>query len=301
MKLEQLQHLTAIVEHGGLRAAARRLGMAQPALTRSVRSLERELGVELFVRQSTGMVLTLAGQRLHRRAAVICNESQRALDEIAQDQGAVTGRVSAALSIAPHMGLLPHALGPFRQRYPGVSLQIIEGLLPDVEAELRDGRIDFYLGAAPAQALSSSLQMQHLAANSRLVVGRRGHPLAKARSLAKLSAAEWATTAVDYNAEADLQTLFAQHRLAAPKVVLHVRSALTLMVALTNSDLLALLPLQWGSNPMTRDLTEVITVREHLPAPPIVIVRRSDLPLTPAAEFLADVLVRGIRSQAATA
>jgi LysR family transcriptional regulator of abg operon len=63
MKLEQLRHLVAIVAHGSLRAAARRLNMPQPALTRSVRALEREVGAALFVRETTGMVLTPDGQR----------------------------------------------------------------------------------------------------------------------------------------------------------------------------------------------------------------------------------------------
>ena len=74
MKLEQLQHLIAIVEHGSLRSAARRLDVPQPALTRSVRALERELGVDLFARQTTGMVLTAEGVRFHCRACAIAND-----------------------------------------------------------------------------------------------------------------------------------------------------------------------------------------------------------------------------------
>ena len=183
MKLDQLHHLVAIVEHGSLRAAARRLNQPQPALTRSIRALEKDLGVSLFLRETTGMVLTSAGRRFHGRASAMLNEARRARDEIAQHSGDDQGTVVLALSIMPHLGLLPQALQGFRKRYPGVLLQLIEGLFPDVECALRDGSIDFYLGAAPHSGPAPGLSVQVLLQNRRAVVCRKGHPLAKARSL----------------------------------------------------------------------------------------------------------------------
>jgi LysR family transcriptional regulator, regulator of abg operon len=292
MKLDQLQHLVAIVEHGSLRAAARRMGMPQPAFTRSVRALERELGVALFMRESTGMSLTPAGRQFHVRASSIVNEARRARDEISQAVGEDQGTVVMALSIMPHVGLLPHALGAFRQRWPHVRLHLIEGLLPDVERGLRDGEIDFYLGAAPREGPAPGLAVQHLFSNTRAVVCRKGHPLAAARSLKSVSQAQWAVTAVDYNADDDLTRLFAAHGLPPPQVLLRARSAMSIMVALAYSDLLAMLPVQWGEFPLTCDALQLIRIREPLPAPDIVLVRRRELPLTPAAEFLCDMLMR---------
>ena len=292
MKLDQLQHLVAIVENGSLRSASRRLGVPQPALTRSLRALERELGAALFVRETTGMVLTPVGRRFHARASAIVHEAQRARDEIAQYQGDDAGTVVAALSIMPHVGLLPQALQPFRERWPKVRLQLIEGLFPDVEGGLRDGSIDFYLGAAPRSALAPGLLMQPLFDNTRAVMCRRGHPLSQARSLQALVDADWAVTAVDYDAEDDLARLFASHGLPAPRMLLRARSAMSMMVALAHSDLLAMLPVQWASFPLTRDALNVIRVRQVLPAPGIVLVRNPRLPLTPAAETLCDMLLR---------
>ena len=292
MKLEQLSHLTAIVENRSLRAAARRLGVPQPALTRSIRALENELGAALFLREASGMVLTEAGRRFHVRASAIVHEAQRARDELAQHSGVDTGSVVAALSIMPHVGMLPHALGPFQERYPHVRLQLIEGLFPDVESALREGVIDFYLGAAPREAPAPGLVVQHLFDNTRAVVSRKHHPLARSRSLKALAGARWAITAVDYNAEEDLARLFGSLGLPRPEVLLRARSAMSLMVALAHTDLLAMLPVQWGEFPMTRDTLQLIHVREPLPAPPIVCIRRADLPLTPAAEHFVDLLSR---------
>ncbi len=62
MKLTQLNYVAAIAEHGSLRAAARHLGVAQPAFSRSIAELERELGAPLFERRAKGMVATALGQ-----------------------------------------------------------------------------------------------------------------------------------------------------------------------------------------------------------------------------------------------
>ncbi len=292
MKLEQLQHLVAIVEHGSLRAAARRLTTPQPALTRSLRTLEKELGATLFSRHTTGMTLTPAGVRFHVRACTIVNEARRAVDDLLQDSGQDEGVVAVALSIMPLVGMLGSALPAFRRRYPKVRLQLTERLFPDVENALRQGDIDFYLGAAPRQAPAPGLAVTVLFENTRAVLCRKGHPLAASRSLKALVNADWATTAVDYNAEDDIAQLFGGLGLPSPSVLLRAHSAMTVMVALTHSDLLAMLPVQWDEFPLTRDSLQVIRIREVLPAPKIVMIRRPDLPLTPAAEFLGDVLRR---------
>ena len=294
MKLDQLQHLVAIVEHGSLRSAARRLELPQPALARSIRALEKELGEALFLRETTGMVLTAAGRRFHVRASAIANEARRARDEISQHAGDDSGTVVVALSIMPHLGMLPYALKAFRLRYPQVRLQLIEGLFPDVESALRQGAIDFYLGAAPRATPAAGLAMQLLFENRRTVVCRKGHPLSNARSLKALVNADWAITGVDYNAEDDIARLFHSHQLPTPRVLVRARSAMSVMVSLAHTDLLAMLPVQWTEFPMTRDTLQTIRIREVLPAPAIVIVRRPDLPLTPAAEHFCDLMKRGV-------
>jgi DNA-binding transcriptional LysR family regulator len=291
VKLHQFRDVVAIAERGSLRAAARHLGLAQPALTRSVHELERELGVPLFERQSRGMVLTPMGEVFVRRANAVLGEVRRTRDEVEQLQGGVRGSVSAGLSSVPHIAMLPHALRPFRARYPKVRLNLIEGPYPALEAGLRDGSIDLYIGPRP-EAVAPGLADEKLLDNFLTILGRKGHPLAKARSLADLAEAEWATTSVTHKAEEELGDLFARHHLPPPRLTLQSHSALTLIVSLAYSDLLAMVPVQWTSFPLTAQALAPIDVKEILPAPPIVMVRRAGLPLTPAAEFFADLMRR---------
>ena len=157
MKLNQLRDLLAIVERGSLRAAARHLGQAQPALTRSIRLLELDLGTPLFEREARGMVLTPAGKLFHQRASLVVHELRHAREELEQHTGKMIGTVVMGLSIMPHVGLLPQALPRFREKFPQIKLKIIEGLYPAIEPGLRDGSIDFYLGAAPEESIESGL------------------------------------------------------------------------------------------------------------------------------------------------
>lgn len=292
MKLNQLRDLVAIVERGSLRGAARHLDVAQSGLTRSIRNLERELGHPMFERDARGMVLTPVGKLFYQRASSAMNELRRADEEMAQAQGGVMGTVVVGLSIMPHLGMLPGALAPFRRRYPGVTLKIIEGLYPAIEPGLRNGSIDFYLGAASQAAPAPGLISETLFENTRIVVGRKGHPLAVARSMKELSMAEWATPSLDVNATEDLNEVFSRFKLGPPQIRLQANSAMSLLVALAHTDLLTMLPRQWAEFALTQHALEVIPVRERLTAPPIVFLRKADLPLTPAAEHLSDLLKR---------
>ncbi|MBV8536252.1 MAG: LysR family transcriptional regulator [Alphaproteobacteria bacterium] len=294
MKLSQFRDVVAVAERGSLRAAARHLGAAQPALSRSIHELERELGVPLFERRARGMVLTPMGDVFVRRAAAVLGEVRRARDEIEQLQGGLRGSVVAALSSVPHMALLPSALRPFRTRYANVRLRIVEGVYPAFETALKDGSIDCYIGPSPGGSLASELVEDKLFDNARTIIGRTGHPLAKARSLKALVAAEWAwaATSITHDAEAELAELFTRHRLPTPRLALAATSALTLMVALMNSDLLAMVPIQWTRFALTARELVPIRVTEAIGAPPIVAIRRAGLPLTPAAEFFVDLMRR---------
>jgi DNA-binding transcriptional LysR family regulator len=68
MKLQQLNVFVAVVEEGGIRAAARRMNLAQAAVTKAMRTLEEEVGQQLLLRKARGVGLTQAGERLLPRA-----------------------------------------------------------------------------------------------------------------------------------------------------------------------------------------------------------------------------------------
>ena len=298
MKLVQLSYVAAIAEQGSLRAAARHLGVAQPAFSRSIAELERELGAPLFERRARGMIATPLGEIFVRRANAILNDVRRARDEFEQLKGNATGEVTIGLSIAAHLSLLPGSLRPFRDRHPKIRLHVIEGFYPTLAPGLQDGSIDFYLGPDPGLRLPPTLKKETLFSSGRAVLCRMKHPLANAASLKDLRDAEWITTSITPKAENEIGGVFKRYRLPEPKLVLQSQSALTLLTCLTNSDLLAMAPAQWVDSPIAAQLLRTIAVKEELSAVSIIVVTRRDVPLAPAANYLLDIMKRTAGHQA---
>ena len=116
MKLGHFNVLVAISERGSLRSAARQLGMTQPAMTRSIKELERELGVQLFERSASGVEPTSAGRAMTQHAKAIQLEVQHTLEDVQRFKGVETGTISLGLSTAAHVAILPRIFAPFAHR-----------------------------------------------------------------------------------------------------------------------------------------------------------------------------------------
>jgi DNA-binding transcriptional LysR family regulator len=150
MNLRQLRYVVATADHGTMTSAAQALYVAQPALSRAVRELERELGVELFARSGRGVVLTPVGEQVVRQARV-------ALDAIEAIEGLSVSRANgrgAELRIAATASLEPELTGRLIPRFardqPAVRVRVIrcEGR-ESVAAALRAGRADLAVTDLP--------------------------------------------------------------------------------------------------------------------------------------------------------
>ena len=293
LKLNYLRDVIAVAEHGSLRAASRHLGVAQPAITRSIRDVEQELGAMLFSRHPRGVRLTEIGQAFVRRATAVQSELRRAREEVEQLKGRNTGEVAVALSTASSLSLMPSAIVSFRRHFPDAVLKIAESFFQAVEADVLSGTIDFYVGPIDSAAASQQFTVEKLFDNRRLVLGRKGHPLAGARTFRDLADAEWIRPVLSGGStEVDFDVLFEEHSIAKPRVALHARSAMVTLLAIINSDMLTILPEQWLDFPMIADALEALPLDGCLTGMPICIVRRRDMPLTPLADQFCNLLRR---------
>ena len=292
MKLHHFHEIVAIAERGSIRAAARHLGIAQSALTRSLAELEREFGGALFERRARGVAPPQLGQSFVRNGTLVLNQIRRTRDEIDQIRNHATGAVTVGLSIAAHLALLPASLRPFAARYPDVRLNVIEGFYPTLEAGLRDGSVDFYIGPHQDGKILPELSREPLFGGRRIVLCRAGHPLARARSLHDIAGADWISTSITATAEDEIVEIFLALGLPAPRVAVRCQSALSLITCLLNTDLLAMVPMQWNEFALTRGTLTTIDIAQTLAAPPIVLIKRIDLPLPPATTYLLDLLRR---------
>ena len=110
------------------------------------------------------------------------------------------------------------------------------------------------------------------------------------RSIHELADASWATTSITRLADNELGALFSKHGLPPPRLVAQTQSALSLVMTLVYSDMLAMLPVQFLQFALAKDAITSIPVQEHVPAPTMALVRRAGLSLTPAAEYFVELL-----------
>jgi LysR family carnitine catabolism transcriptional activator len=178
VKIAQLRHFVAVVEHGGFKAAAKAVFRSQPALSLSVKELESVLGAALFEKGSHAEP-TPFGMMFYGEARKLVEHYERAIAS-AIDVARVRGgrvRVAAVPSIAHE--LLPRAITRFAQRYPGINLQVEDGTAAYIHDRVRSGAIDFGIAGAPAD--DTELNFTPLLADVMCVVVNAGHALFKRR------------------------------------------------------------------------------------------------------------------------
>lgn len=292
MKLHHLRNVVAVVERGSLRAGARHLGLAQPAVSRSIKELEQELGLVLFERNKFGMTLTRAGEVFVRRAKGIQAELARTLEEMEHLKGEDRGTITVGCSSATLIAMVPTIVNRFHVKYPNIRIKLLEGSLPMLETQIRDGLVDLYYGPVAGGFTDPALLIELLFENERMIIGRKGHPLRFALTLADLVGASWVTTPMAIDSDSEVNSVFAAAGLPSPRIVMQASSAMNLAVIVATSDLLAPVPQQWMEIIKATGAMERIPVKEVTKAPKICAVRRANTPLTPAAEFLNDLAAR---------
>ncbi len=292
MKLHHLRNVVAVVDRGSLRAGAKHLGLAQPAVSRSIKELEQELGVILFVRNKFGMTLTRAGEVFVRRAKAIQAEFQRTIEEMEHLKGEDRGTITVGCSSATLLAIMPTIVKRFHGKYPDTRIKVVEGSLPMLEGEIRDGLVDLYYGPVATGFVDPALVIDTLFENSRMIVGRRDHPLRSANTLEELVGAEWVTTPMAVDSDNEVNSVFAAAGLPPPRIVMQAASSMSLAIIVATSDLLAPVPQQWMELIRATGLMAHIPVAGISNAPRICAVRRANAPLTPAAEFLNDLADR---------
>lgn len=290
MKLSNLRDILAVAEAGSLRGGSRLTGITQPSMTRSIRDTENELGVSLFERHGHGVSLTHMGQLFVRRATAVQSELRRMVEEIDQAKGCSTGQVSIALSFAAQIALMPAILREFESRYPEALLKLSESLFQPVESDILSGEIDFFVGPIYEELSKTSLLVEKLFDNERIIVARKGHPLAGAKSLDELRGARWIRPSfANRQDESDFEAMFERAGLPLPHIMSHIRGSIMTLEALSSTDMLTILPIQWLDHAPAASQIQSIDIGETLLAAPVCIVRRGDLPLTPLAERMCDV------------
>ena len=284
MRLTQVRDFLAVVECGSINAAARKLGVSQPGLTKSLGTLEAELGTALLKRAPTGVTLTAPGRAFHVRVRAGYAELVKAQEELAQG-----AQAQVALGFGPFFAaqVVPQAVLRWRERFPDVPLRLVEGLRHAAGPMVRDATLDMSLAPrAPQGQDDPAIRFKPIAHLSQIVVARRGHPLARVRSADALAGQAWVS---NLRRAAMAETLRA---IAAPepRQITECESFSAMLTLIAGSDLLAVVQHPFLDLPQVADAVQQIPVVERLPGMTVGLHTRADAPLTRPAAALARLL-----------
>ncbi|MDP3190230.1 LysR family transcriptional regulator [Rhodoferax sp.] len=231
LRLRHLELLVALTDAGTMRAAATRLNLSQPALSKMLGEIEAGFDARLFERTPQGLVANAAGHAAVYRARVILGELSRGKDEVdALRTGAVGLLRLGALSVT---ATVPQAVVQLRKRLPGARVQVQEGRVREMIQRLLDGELDCVFGAVTPELLTSDqlslLQPEVLLKDELCVLCAEGHALSRSRQLrwTDIHAQPWVAPPKDTLVRQALMTAFLNAGLEPPEPAIEVLSSVT--------------------------------------------------------------------------
>lgn len=177
LELEDCRRLVAIAEHGSFAAAARALGLSQPALTRAVQALEGRLRATVFLRTSTGVQPTDVGLLIIERARDLLARADELADALRHARGEEAGMVQLAIGPYPAAMILEDALLRLMRAAPGVQVQVFVGDWAEVLLRVRSGQADLGVMETSLSEDDATVEVTPLLPHEAHWVVRRGHPL----------------------------------------------------------------------------------------------------------------------------
>ena len=221
MKLQQLRYIWEVAHHDlNVSATAQSLFTSQPGISKQIRLLEDELGVEVFARSGKHLTrVTPAGEAILKTAGEILRKVETIKQAAQEFSDEKRGSLSIATTHTQARYALPSSIETFIGKYPEVSLHMHQGTPMQISELAADGTVDFAI-ATEALELFSDLLMMPCYRWNRCIVVPKDHPLARVNELTLEDVASYpiVTYVFGFTGRSKLDDAFFDHGLS-PKVV----------------------------------------------------------------------------------
>ena len=292
MDHRKVQFFLTAVRCGSLTEAAAELGVSQPALSKSIRALEAQLGVPLIERGRFGVVATAFGEALRYHGQVVEAEFRHALGEIEALKGAQRGHVILGCGPTEATRLLPMALNRVQQGRPELRVTVLYGLNESLMPAVKQGDVDFALSSVPGRNQDADLLHETLFTESAVVVARADHPLARLRQIspAQLAQQLWVLPRQRELERQAFDDYFRGHGINPPTAWVETTSTVLMKSMVMQSDALTFIPRElfhWEERARQLRALPVSGV-EWVRA--VGLTRRRQGALSPASRFVMECL-----------
>jgi LysR family transcriptional regulator of gallate degradation len=291
MDLRQLKYFIAVFEHHNLSRAAAEIPISQPALTRSVKLLESELGVKLFRRQARGVIPTSAGERFYRHANKILAACERAEKDVRTAGDFLSGEITIGVTALFAESVMERVVAEFLERHPRVKITVRQSLLGELLLGLERGELELALCNFPIQPVPETHTFETLVELNSYAYASSDHPLADGRKLTWkcMAEASWVNFNQSHSRET-LDAIFLSLNLAPPRPPLLTDSLTLLKAVIQRRGFIGMLPEQL----MASEVAAGSVIRLSLPGTPIIrnggLIMLKESNRSPLTELFAEEL-----------
>lgn len=241
LKTVQLRLIAAVADHGQLQLAARDLAMTQPGASRMLAEIEKTVRAPLFHRSPRGMVPTLIGKVLARRARAMLQEMRdlaREVEELREGRG---GLVRVGAVTGPALGYLVPAIRQVKAASPEVEISVEVAPSVQLLRELAAGHLDFALARLLPEFDSNEFDVQPARDEKVVLLVRRDHPLSRAPRvlLPELVQYEWVMQERGAPIRQAMEDAFGQDGRPLPRNIVNSSSLLLMIALLSQTNAIA--------------------------------------------------------------
>ena len=296
MKFDEkhLAQLAAVIDAGGVSEGANRLGLSQPAVSRTLAAMERRLGEPLFVKGKRPLVPTLIGRQLGAHGKVILEASRKASETVQSFQSGSLGTVR--IGGVPFFidAYISRMIGVFLTHEPDIRVDQSYGNLPDLEAALTSGSLDLAIAPMGMVQAGSGIQFDEILPGRNIIACRKQHPLLRKRRISSkdLLTYPWIAPLPGSPLLADIHAILLSLGMSELAVRYSGGSLMSVLHYLEETDALTVLPHSVVFAFRNSHPVRILPVQIPQPARSLGVLHLRDAPMLPATQKLKSHILR---------
>lgn len=288
MDARELRYFAEVINLGSLSKASKSLNISQPALSKSLRTLEDKLGCTLLERGRFGVRPTRFGELLYVRAKIVVAEIHRAQQEIRQAAGGKNAPLSIGILPSLASGPVTDAIMQLLLERPNLRFQIIERPRVDLISALRRGDFEIAIGTVDPNSDEAGIAQRVLYYDRPVIAVRSGHPAIKGSGVAAkdLMTFPWILPRPGAHHRIHVEKLLGTEGYSLPDEFIESQSVMFTLAAVTSSDCVGILANDTADSNGSPDRIVKIDLGSDIPDRAIAILHRSERRLPTTARGL---------------
>ena len=297
LKFRHLLLIDTLGRTRNMHLAAQQMNLSQPAISKMLKEIESLLGFALFERQPRSMPPTALGEHVLRYAQIALNDARSFVEQIGSLREGGHGHLKVGGIFAATAIALPEAILQIKQRWPLLSIEVVEQTSNHLMDMLEEKKLDLAVARFTEQGQQQRYDFQPLAPEPFCIVVNSQHPLAEAgpTSLQQLVDLPWILYPVGTPIRARMERAFAEAGVAMPKNTVDTISMQTFLQVLRRGPMIGMLPDAMVDSLLESGQLKTLDTPLHLAPQDYGILTRKGEPLVGAALEFAEILKENAR------